>query len=95
MCSEVRRHVEVKLHGPREEPETKVKVKLLVNSTMLEKQKLTQQLLSCSNIAMHRKDIPKKQFKLWVITCGQPRILLARAVSSSILGSDYLTSLCY
>lgn len=41
MCSEVRRHVEVKLHGPLEEPETKVNVKLLVNSKkMLEKQKL-------------------------------------------------------
>jgi hypothetical protein len=36
-----RRHVEVKLHGPLEEPETKVNVKLLVNSKkMLEKQKL-------------------------------------------------------
>jgi hypothetical protein len=41
MCSEIiRRHVEVKLHGPLEEPETKVKVKLLVSSKMmLEKQK--------------------------------------------------------
>ena len=35
------RHIEVKLHGPLEESETKVNVKLLVNSKkMLEKQKL-------------------------------------------------------